>query len=118
MWELCEFSSQSSRTAQFHIQYHAFHTRIKALGSSLFVQNPNLDCHLDFNNRNILPVLPDERICDWRDCDYTSDNFQRFLDHCNTHVTGQPHRYNHEVVYCAWQGMNHLFHYVVVYDLF
>lgn len=104
MWESCGFSSMSRRTARFHVNYHGFHTRIKALGTALLIQQPHLDCHLDYGNRNILPVLPDERICEWRSCNFRTDSYQRLLEHVNTHVTGRPRRRNHETVLCDWKG--------------
>lgn len=103
MWDQCGFSSKGPKTVRFHINYHSYHTHLKTLGAQLLKQQAQIDCHLDFAGRNILPELPPERACEWGACEFQTQNYQRLLEHCNKHVTGQPRRINHQTVLCDWR---------------
>lgn len=90
LWDSCGFDSSSHDTVLRHINYHAYHTKIKSIGSSIMKRSNLPTCALDYAGRNLLPVLPARLNCEWEDCDFESNSFQNFIDHVQCHVIALP----------------------------
>ena len=51
-----------------HINYHAFHTKVKCHGRNMLMINNMKPCKMDSAQRNILPDMSEPFKCEWRDC--------------------------------------------------
>lgn len=51
-----------------HINFHAFHVKIKSQGMILILKNNLRGCMLDSASRNMIPELPDRLVCGWVHC--------------------------------------------------
>ena len=51
-----------------HINYHAFHTKVKCHGRNMLLINNMKPCKMESSQRNILPDMSEPFQCEWRDC--------------------------------------------------
>lgn len=92
-WEACDSDSFSCEsTFKRHVRFHAFHTKLKYIGSSVLnslhdKQKESKEpqnapkCNLDEQTRNIIPELPYKFECSWDLCGWTTDNPELFYRH-------------------------------------
>lgn len=106
LWDSCGFDSDDLNVVVRHINYHSYHTKIKAIGSSMMKQSNLPLCTLDYAGRNLLPVLPLESNCEWFECNYETNNFQSFLNHVQCHVQTLPMRgcIKPKTFTCEWRS--------------
>ena len=89
LWNQCGFETINSRHMVRHINFHAFHTKVKCHGRNMLLINNMLPCKLDSTQRNILPDLSEPFRCDWKDChmaDFQWDMAQSFYWHVRGHA--------------------------------
>ncbi|XP_065226954.1 histone H4 transcription factor [Planococcus citri] len=103
MWESCNFQSTNVSEIKRHVNYHAYHTILKAVALELHNLWDFPRCKLDGENRNWLPDLSYPFECCYEECDYTCDNFQTFLNHVHHHVLSIDFSSKKEVA-CKWRG--------------
>ncbi|KAL0270520.1 UNVERIFIED_CONTAM: hypothetical protein PYX00_007906 [Menopon gallinae] len=111
LWESCGFDSTNRNVVVRHVNYHSYHTKIKAIGTRIMKTSKLPNCTLDYAGRNLLPVLP-ELNCEWEDCHLKFSNFQTFLYHVQCHVHVLPQRRalkEMEKTVCNWRDCKKTF---------
>ncbi|CAH1793121.1 unnamed protein product [Owenia fusiformis] len=108
-WQGCGFETHIPTSAvadmNRHFFFHCFHTKLKCLGMLMVLQKNLQGCLLDPQSRNMIPELPEELQCGWRNCGIVIENpeyFYRHVEqHCNIYDGG-----NHLPVdaACLWEG--------------
>lgn len=107
MWENCNFQSSNSSEIKRHVNYHAYHTVLKAAATELHNLWDFPQCKLDGENRNWLPDLSYPFECHCGDCDFGCDNFHIFLNHVNNHVSSiEFDSKKNKDIACSWRGKN------------
>jgi hypothetical protein len=87
LWNLCKFETEDRSELLRHIDYHAYHTRLKTFGLGLtnIISIPH--CQNDSKFRNVIPDIPDDYVCYWSGCSETYSKFQDFVEHITYHLT-------------------------------
>lgn len=93
LWNLCTFESSDASCLSRHVDFHAYHTRLKNFGLGLgdVITIPN--CLADSKFRNVIPDIPEDYLCDWNGCKSTFGRFMDYVDHVDEHL-------NHEYAGC------------------
>lgn len=115
LWNLCKFDTEDCKEFLRHLDYHAYHTRLKTfgLGLSNVISIPH--CQNDSKFRNVIPKLPHDYVCYWAGCNEPYSKFYDFLEHVKYHLkaeyeNGIPARRNDREslsdikVDCKWDG--------------
>lgn len=70
-WRDCGFCSvEGPEELQRHLFFHCYHTKLKQLGQQVLAAHPEISsCSLGYHNRNIIPEIPENFVCLWRECD-------------------------------------------------
>lgn len=109
-----------------HCLFHAFHTKLKALGFQKQQEMKLPQCTLDVQTRNLVPDFPEPFICEWESCHMEFNCAHRFFHHVDAHAIacdktgpaatgkeltsdGECFRHGHEDkagnhIYCQWTG--------------
>ena len=106
LWQECGFESCDSQEMVRHINFHAFHTKIKCHGQNMLEVNQLLPCKLDPAQRNILPDLTGQLRCEWADCEQAEEDWQMaqsFYWHVKSHPEDQ---LADGLLQCRWLGCN------------
>ena len=71
LWRHCGFCSVDvPEELRRHVFFHCYHTKLKQLGLQVLTSNPNMGtCSIGYQNRNIVPEIPDNFTCLWEDCE-------------------------------------------------
>ncbi len=97
LWHDCGFETINSGEMIRHINFHSFHTKIKAQGQLMLDETKIEPCSLPKVQRNVLPQLPDcDFICQWANCDRCEANISepiKFYWHVQWHANeARPNR--------------------------
>lgn len=87
LWNLCKIETENSQELLRHLDYHAYHSRLKNFGLGLtnILAVPN--CQLESKRRNVIPKLPSDYFCYWKGCAAPSyTKYNEFLEHVNYHL--------------------------------
>jgi hypothetical protein len=88
-----------------HVFFHAFHAKLKSIGSALSKQNSLVPCQLEASNRNTIPELPDQLVCKWKCCQGAFDDPEQYYNHVAQHADHYPSGNNVDGgCHCAWEG--------------
>ncbi|KAH0539269.1 histone H4 transcription factor [Cotesia glomerata] len=104
-WKHCGYENDSTPVIIKHVNYHAYHTKLKCIGANLRSKIKLPKCQ-----RERLAVTFDSSvllICDWEECLKSFNNFQLFLYHVTQHAENNPR--GNKVkngVKCLWTGCN------------
>ncbi|XP_058791060.1 histone H4 transcription factor-like [Phymastichus coffea] len=116
LWSGCDYNSGVSIDIMRHVNYHAFHSKLKSIGVNVRNRMKLPKCQRDKDWKNILESLP-EHDCSWEGCETDSfSNYQMFLYHILTHVENNPR--GNKVkggIDCQWSGCKG--NYVSLYKL-
>lgn len=106
-WRECGFACPTTEELDRHIFFHAFHTKIKSLGT-VVLKEKNYHCSLDSSGCNMIPEIPEPFQCMWEDCKVSFASAQNFYWHVQSHVVcSDP---NTDKVYkCFWEGCSTVF---------
>lgn len=108
-WELCTQEFKDFESFERHIYYHTYHQKLKTFGESLREKVDFPSCANDSSNRNTIPEIKTNYICQWRACVFTTCSILDFHQHIddlhvnsifNTSKTEKP---------CYWVGCTKLF---------
>ena len=58
-WRECDFECENELEIARHVNFHAFHTKIKYIGERVIKETGISPCLLEESNRNIVPELKD-----------------------------------------------------------
>ena len=87
LWADCGFETPDSEEMVRHINFHAFHTKIKCHGRNMLSQHGLTACSLDPGQRNIVPDQSEPWTCQWAGCEETCfDRPRDFYSHVSSHV--------------------------------
>lgn len=86
-WNLCKFTSENKKDFIRHLDYHIYHSILKNYGLSLknLINIPK--CLSNSKQRNDIPVITHDYLCNWSDCCKTFSKFPEFTGHLNYHLT-------------------------------
>lgn len=71
LWKDCGFCSvENAEEFKRHVYFHCYHTKLKQWGQGVFKAQPSLGtCAIGLHNRNIVPDITDNFICQWEQCE-------------------------------------------------
>ena len=71
LWRDCGFYSvEGPEEMRRHLFFHCYHTKLKQLGQQVLNTRPKIGtCSIGYQNRNIIPEIPDNFICLWEECE-------------------------------------------------
>ncbi|KAL4711019.1 hypothetical protein ACJJTC_017984 [Scirpophaga incertulas] len=98
LWDICGHKTSDYPEMVRHVNYHAYHSRLLAIGFNGRATLKLERCKKDSSKRNQLPEVTHEHWCMWIDCDNKFSSIQTFFDHVNQHV-----KYADKLV-CSWAG--------------
>ncbi|CAD7087641.1 unnamed protein product [Hermetia illucens] len=120
-WDLCYFETTCNEEITRHIHYHAYHTVLKTFGESI-CQTGNIPrCTNDSRNRNDVPELKNDFVCEWENCARTFKSIFAFHQHVKLHCTFEyelqalEREKKSQMFECKWEGCESKFN--VVYRL-
>ncbi|CAK1581255.1 unnamed protein product [Parnassius mnemosyne] len=99
MWDVCGHITSDFNEMCRHINYHAYHAKLLAIGYNGRATLNLARCKKDSSKRNQLPPSISEHRCLWVDCEFTFNSMQAFLDHVKSHVN-----ISEEGRLCSWAG--------------
>jgi len=105
LWTECGFETPSSEEMVRHINFHAFHTKIKCHGLNMLTHHGLAACSLDPGQRNITPEVTDPWLCQWVGCEMAESGFtqpRRFYLHVSEHAEESRVRGKHAK--CKWSN--------------
>lgn len=76
LWDVCGHKTPDFNEMIRHINYHAYHTKLMAVGFNARATLKLLRCKKDSKNRNHLPPLKGDHCCMWTGCGQTFDSMQ------------------------------------------
>lgn len=85
-WNLCKFATEDRQELLRHLDYHAYHTRLKTFGWGLADTITIPNCHNDSKFRNDIPPIPNDYFCYWGRCSFSSSTYTEYLEHVNNHL--------------------------------
>ncbi|KAM9729519.1 histone H4 transcription factor [Menidia menidia] len=88
LWRECGFCSvEGSEELRRHLFFHCYHTKLKQLGQQVLEAQTEIgSCSISFQNRNIIPEIPDNFICLWEECEQPPyENPEWFYRHVEMH---------------------------------
>ncbi|XP_049702200.2 histone H4 transcription factor [Helicoverpa armigera] len=102
LWDVCGHKSTDFKEMVRHMNYHAYHSKLLAIGFNGRATLNLARCKKDSSKRNVLPVQPTDYACMWFDsdakCDLTFDSYPLFLDHVKVHTNYS------DTFLCSWAG--------------
>lgn len=98
-WIDCGHLAGTTQEYILHVNFHAFHTKIKCLGANLLLRKGLKSCLLNGSSRNLIPELPDSMICGWANCAVVFNNPELYYRHVDEHVEDGAER----DVKCLWE---------------
>ncbi|XP_050520197.1 histone H4 transcription factor-like isoform X2 [Daktulosphaira vitifoliae] len=104
LWNKCSFQSNCEVKSTTHVNYHAYHTRLKCVGAAILNLLEIPECKQNDNGTNILPDLPDEFECNWENCNERFECMQHFAYHVAHHLNII--EFNKQDVTCPWTDCN------------
>lgn len=118
---MCYFETTCNEEITRHIHYHAYHTVLKTFGESI-CQTGNIPrCTNDSRNRNDVPELKNDFVCEWENCARTFKSIFAFHQHVKLHCTFEyelqalEREKKSQMFECKWEGCESKFN--VVYRL-
>ena len=128
LWQSCGHESPSSSEMVRHINFHAFHTKIKRLGENVLRRSGLAPCLFSEDQRNVIPDLGEPFRCLWRGCEEEGQEWleaQKYYWHVQWHAEelrgecppakkrrkGDQDNVGGKVkleIPCRWQGCNHV----------
>ncbi|XP_035291241.1 histone H4 transcription factor [Anguilla anguilla] len=108
LWQECGFCSvEGPGELLRHVYFHCYHTKLKQWGQNVLQSQPELgSCVLGLQNRNIVPDITDNFVCQWENCETSLDNPEWFYRHVEMHGMCMDMKSNgkeESVVRCGWK---------------
>lgn len=86
LWNNCKFQSNCEVKSTTHVNFHAYHTRLKCVGLAVLNLCEIPGCKLNSDGANILPDLPSEFECNWKNCNERFECMQYYAYHVAQHL--------------------------------
>ncbi|KAM3958392.1 histone H4 transcription factor-like [Aphomia sociella] len=97
LWDVCGHKTSDYQVMIRHVNYHAYHARLLAIGFNARATLELMRCKKDSTKRNQLPPLKSKHCCMWVGCDQSFNAIQAFFDHLKLHV-------QYAEMVCSWAG--------------
>lgn len=83
---MCKYESEDRTDFLRHLDYHAYHMRLKTFGLGLvdIISVPN--CQSDSKFRNVIPLIPNDYFCYWNSCSKNFTKYTEYLTHVSEHI--------------------------------
>ncbi|KAK0074127.1 hypothetical protein PV325_008739 [Microctonus aethiopoides] len=105
-WKNCDCQNENSAEITRHVNYHAYHTKLKCIGANIRGRIKLPKCQREITTTNVFN-LSVPLICQWEECLRTFNNFQLFLYHITQHLECNPRGNKIKGgVKCRWTGCN------------
>ncbi|KAJ0175274.1 hypothetical protein K1T71_009415 [Dendrolimus kikuchii] len=104
LWDICGYTSTDFEEMVCHVNYHAYHAKLLAIGFNGRATLQLQCCKKDSSKRNQLPKFPNKHLCMWTGCDKQFNSIQSFFDHVRLHTN-----YSEQFL-CSWGGCGAKFH--------
>ncbi|CAH0725069.1 unnamed protein product, partial [Brenthis ino] len=104
LWDVCGHSTNDFPEMVRHINYHAYHAKLLAIGFNGRATLKLERCQKDSSKRNMLPALIADHCCMWVGCTESFNSIQMFFDHVQHHIN-----YSEDFL-CSWAGCGAVFH--------
>ncbi|XP_013183710.2 histone H4 transcription factor isoform X1 [Amyelois transitella] len=99
LWDICGHKTSDFQEMVRHLNYHAYHARLMAIGFNARATLKLVRCRKDSTKRNQLPPLKCPHTCLWFGCKESFDSIQALFDHVLCiHI-----RYSENLL-CSWAG--------------
>lgn len=71
LWRDCGFCSvEGPEELRRHLFFHCYHTKLKQMGQQVLNAQTEIGtCSIGYQNRNVIPEIPDNFICLWEECE-------------------------------------------------
>ncbi|KAG9351457.1 hypothetical protein JZ751_022707 [Albula glossodonta] len=108
LWRECGFCAVESRGELLrHVYFHCYHTKLKQWGQNVLQGQPELgSCALGLQNRNIVPDITDNFVCQWEHCEASLVNPEWFYRHVEMHAMCMEMKSSgkeESVLHCGWK---------------
>lgn len=108
LWKECGFCSvEGPEELQRHLFFHCYHAKLKQLGQQVLAAHPEIgSCSFGYHNRNIIPEIPENFVCLWRECEQPPfENPEWFFRHVEMHglLVDVPPGERESAVRCEWK---------------
>lgn len=84
-----------------HACYHAYHTKLKAIGSNILHRNSNLPKCTQMEKFTIPPT--ETYICEWEYCGLIFETIYEFFQHIRMHINNNPKTLKEGPIKCCWK---------------
>ncbi|XP_048840540.1 histone H4 transcription factor [Brienomyrus brachyistius] len=108
LWRECGFCAiESPGELLRHVYFHCYHTKLKQWGQAVLESHPDLgSCALGLQNRNIVPDISDNFLCQWEHCETLLENPEWFYRHVEMHGLCTEMKSNgkeESMLHCGWK---------------
>ncbi|XP_031176124.1 histone H4 transcription factor [Sander lucioperca] len=108
LWRDCGFCSvEGPEELRRHLFFHCYHTKLKQMGQQVLNAQTEIGtCSIGYQNRNVIPEIPDNFICLWEECEQPPyENPEWFYRHVEMHslsidVPVGDHEFP---IHCGWK---------------
>lgn len=108
-WSGCLYESNDPDEISRHVNYHAYHTKLKCIGSNIRTRIKLPKCCRDSEWKNVVD-LPAPLLCRWEECLKYFRNYQLYLYHVAAHIQEGPRGNKVEGgLECKWTGCSNLY---------
>ncbi|RZF45686.1 hypothetical protein LSTR_LSTR013265 [Laodelphax striatellus] len=101
LWRECGFETTDKTEAEVHVNFHAYHTKLKSIGSNVRARTEMPECMYGKSNVNVLPEPLEPLVCLWEDCTFVCNNMLKYLKHVDVHADNIFFRLEHSR--CLWK---------------
>ncbi|XP_014357800.2 histone H4 transcription factor [Papilio machaon] len=97
LWDTCGHKTVDLSEMVRHINYHAYHAKLLAIGLNGRATLNLAECKKDSSKRNQLPSNISEHCCLWVGCTKTYQSIDEFIKHVKEHIDNSRNL-------CSWAG--------------
>ncbi|XP_075979924.1 histone H4 transcription factor [Anticarsia gemmatalis] len=103
LWDTCGHKTADFNEMIRHMNYHAYHGKLLAIGFNGRATLKLARCKKDSTKRNQVPIQYSDYCCMWVGCEEKYNSMQMFLDHVKLHTNYS------ETYLCSWAGCGAVF---------
>lgn len=123
-WDLCNYLTTNYQLFSIHIHYHVYHTNLKNKGESLIMGKKLPPCQVDSRQRNFIPEINQEFLCQWYGCTRKYEEIYNYFSHIREHcrfVWSMEMKYKRNIaskreMKCGWAGCTKSFNKLLPYS--
>lgn len=101
-WTDCEYIASYPADLKRHACYHAYHTRLKSIGSNVLHRSTNLP-KCTQTEKFVVPPGTEAYICEWEYCEVHFETIHDFFQHIRMHINNNPKTSKEGPIKCGWK---------------